>query len=225
MTAGVGRLTGIRSSWRVSWMHVTVFLVGLAAFALNLSLLNAKEATQPVAVAAIDLPAGTHIAAGDLQYTSIQAPDSLVASLVGREEAAGIEGFVLGKAIGAGDLITRSDLRPPGAPSELRAFSIALPPERAVAGALLAGDRVDVVAADDGTAVYLAGGLEVLEVTGGEGGIGLSSFSVTVAADSETILHLAAALDSSTVSLVRSTGAAPPTIWELPIAEEEAPDG
>lgn len=218
-------MTGIRSSWRVSWMHVTVVLVGLAAFALNLSLLNAKAATQPVAVAAVDLPAGRHITAADLQYTSIQAPASLVATLVGRDDAVGIEGFVLSKAIGAGDLLTRSDLRPPGAPSELRAFSIALPPERAVAGALLAGDRVDVVAADDGMAAYLAGGLEVLEVTGGEGGIGLSSFSVTVAADSETILRLAAALEASTVSLVRSTGAAPPTIWELPITEEEPTDG
>lgn len=206
-------------------MHVTVVLVGLAAFALNLSLLNAKAATQPVAVAAVDLPAGRHITAADLQYSSIQAPASLVATLVGRDDAAGIEGFVLSKAIGAGDLITRSDLRPPGAPSELRAFSIALPPERAVAGALLAGDRVDVVAADDGAAAYLAGGLEVLAVTGGEGGIGLSSFSVTVAADSETILRLAAALEASTVSLVRSTGAAPPTIWELPVVEEEAADG
>lgn len=222
MTAGVKRVARARVLPRMSWMHVTVVAVGVAAAILNLTVINAKVATQPIAVLANDLGAGSVLRADDLAYAAIQAPADVVASLVGREQAAEVEGLVVTRAMRAGELLTRDDLRPPGAPSDLRAFSIPLPPERAVAGALSPGDRVDVVVAQDGTAAFLAGGLEVILVTGGEGGIGLSSFSVTVAADAETILQVAAALESGTVSLVRSTGAAPPAVWDL--APEEDPD-
>ncbi len=222
VTAGVKRAVRARVLPRMSWMHVTVVAVGVAAAILNLTVINAKVATQPIAVLATDLGAGSVLRADDLAYAAIQAPADVVASLVGREQAAEVEGLVVTRAMSAGELLTRDDLRPPGAPSDLRAYSIPLPPERAVAGALSAGDRVDVVVAHDGTAAFLAGGLEVISVTGGEGGIGLSSFSVTVAADAETILQVAAALEYGTVSLVRSTGAAPPTVWDL--APEEDPD-
>lgn len=219
MSARVGRAVGI-GSFRVSWMHVAVVIVGLSAVALNLMVLDAKVATQPVAVAAVDLAPGSVIGASALDFAHIQAPAELVATLITQSESSTFEGLVVTRSIPAGELLSRADLRPVGAPSDLRAYAIPLPPERAVAGSLVAGDRVDVVVADDGAAAYLAAGLEVLAVTGGEGGIGLSSFSVTVAADAETILRLAAALDSGTVSLVRSTGAAPPTIWETgPVGE------
>ncbi len=225
MTAGVRRAVGLGSSLRVSWTHVAVVLVGLSAVGLNLMLLSARSTSQPVVVAASDLAAGSRLTVRDLEFSPIQASSSLLAGLIAEEQVAEIEGLVLTRAVEAGDLLTRADLRPAGAPSQLRAFAIPLPPERAVAGSLVPGDRVDVVVADDGAASYLAGGLEVLEVTGGEGGIGLSSFSVTVAADAETILRMAAALDSGTVSLVRSTGAAPPSIWELPPPDEGPGDG
>lgn len=210
MTAArVARVQGTRSRIRLSATHVAAILAGVLAAALNFLLLtNGGEAMQ-VAVLSGEVRAGSTIEPTDLEYRSVDLPAAQLAGLFAEGAADSPVGLVAAVDLAEGDLLTRGVLRAAAGPASLRSFSIAVPPERAVAGAILPGDRVDVLVADDGATTWLAADLEVLAVAGGEGGMGLSSFSVTVAADADAIGAIAAALESGEVSLVRATGAAP----------------
>jgi hypothetical protein len=82
---------------------------------------------------------------------------------------------------------------------------------RALDGELVAGDTVDVVAADarTGEARYVATGAEVLRVAGTSRGAlgGDDTMTVTLAVDPDTALTIATALHGNDLTLVRATGA------------------
>ena len=105
-------------------------------------------------------------------------------------------------------------LRPRAARGGLRAISIPVDPARAVGGRLAAGDRVDVLVADDDGVAIIVPDAEVLAVDArGRGGIGdsASPFTVTVAVDEAQSRLVAAAVVSGGLSLARTTGATPAT--------------
>jgi hypothetical protein len=85
-----------------------------------------------------------------------------------------------------------------------------VPLEHAAGGALRPGDRIDVISVSDGVARYVAVDLGVISVAeGASGSIGSSlAFHVVVAVEASDALELAEALDTGSVELVRSTGAA-----------------
>lgn len=213
-TTRVALAQGARRRIRLSSLHLAALAVGVVAATLNFLLLTSGGDPTRVAVLARDVAAGATIEVDDLEFRSVELPASQLAGLVAEASVASAVGRVAALDLRTGELLPSGALRQPAGPSALRAFSIAVPPERAVAGVLSPGDRIDVLVAEGGSASWLAVDLEVLAVAGGEGGIGLSSFSVTVAADAEEIVRVAAALEAGEVSIIRSTGAAPLSVAE-----------
>ena len=105
-------------------------------------------------------------------------------------------------------------------------MSFPIPRAHALGGALDTGDRVDILAVgqDGADAGYVMTDVEVLAVDGGRGGpLGTTDdVTLTIAVDSDGAVRLAAALERGTVTLVRSTGAAPN---EAPIDAASGPSG
>lgn len=168
------------------------------------------------AVASRDLPAGATFSPAAVQLTELRVAEEVAATVLLQEHLPRVEGWVLSQPVPAGGLVPRDALRAPSAPSRLRAMSLPIAADHAVAGAVERGDRVDVIEVRDDAAVYVATDLQVLAVdrpTPGPGGA-VGGFTLTVAVDEVTALRLARALDSSAVHVVRATGATPATTGE-----------
>ncbi len=194
---------------RLSIGHVVMIVAGLASFLMVFSILRARDEAFPIALAASQLRTGTAVAAQSFRMASVGTNDhSVLGALLGPEEVekAVAEGWVVTRTIEAGDLVRLSDFRTDAVPSNLRAMSIPIDVGHAVGGALRAGDLVDVIVVREGTAGYVATGIEVLDVAS-EGGHFPSGFSITVAVDAPTTLRLAAALRQEGLDIVRATGA------------------
>lgn len=205
-------------------MVLAFVVLAVAAY----SVLADREVSYLAAVTAQDLRAGTIVDADALEWTEVRLAEDVAATLLLRADADDVDGWVAANNVPAGQLVSRGDLRAPATDSAMRAVSIPLPPERAVAGDIAAGDRVDVIAVRDSRAEYVAVDLQVLGVSGQSDGplrsTGGGGWSVTVAVDADTALALARALDTSTVSVARSTGATPaqPTPTDSATSDEPA---
>ena len=97
----------------------------------------------------------------------------------------------------------------PGAPSGLRSMSLPIAVAHAAGGTIVAGDRVDVISVLDGSATYVATDVEVIgssDVDGGSFG-SIGDYHIVVAVDARQALDLAEAIESSSLEIIRSTGA------------------
>ena len=94
-----------------------------------------------------------------------------------------------------------------------RAMSFPIPRSRAVGGALVVGDRIDVlgVRRNSGLSSYVATDVPVLAFSSvGSGPLqGSDDASITIAVDSNGAARIASALETGSITLVRATGAAP----------------
>lgn len=206
-----GRVRRRRPGSVLAPMLVAGLLLGLASYMV----LRDQEATYRVAVPAADLRAGSVVSTDSFRLVETKVADELAAGLLHADDLARVDGWVAANSLPAGELVSRSDLRPPSAPHELRAMSVPIARERAAGGDLSRGDRVDVIAVVDGRAFYVAADLEILAVAsgGGEGALQAPGrFFVTVAVDEDTALALAQALEIGAVSVLRSTGSLPATV-------------
>lgn len=189
-----------------------MLLAGLVLAVAAYAVLRDQGVSYQVALAGEELRPGETVTADAFEWTEVDVAEEVAAGLVEASELADMEGSVAASRVGAGELVSEGDLRPASAPAQLRAMSLPVAAERAVGGELAPGDRVDVAAVVGGTSVYVASDLEVLGVSGGgtqPGALGQTGqFAVTVAVDGDTGLALARALETGTVSLLRSTGAA-----------------
>jgi hypothetical protein len=195
---------------RISLGHVIMIVAGLAAFLLVFSLLRSRDEVFLVATAVVELRAGTTVAEGDFNYASLGATDrTVLGTLLGPDQVqqAIDERWAVTRTVPAGDPIRMSDFRTDADPSDLRAMSIPIDRGHAVAGALQAGDAIDVIVVRKGIASYVATDVEVLDVVGADSQFG-GGFSVTVALDGSGSLRLASAFRDGTIDLVRATGAA-----------------
>jgi len=182
-------------------------VAGILAFLTNLALVRSGDATVAVAVAATDLVPGTSFdPAAHVRLVPLAADSELAGALVSGAHLPDLAGSVVARPVGAGEPLVRDALVAPSAPLSARAMSIPVSRETAAGGAIVAGDRVDVIVADDGAARYVLANAEVLAVPDPAGG----RFHLVVAVDAEEALAVAAALDEGTVHVVRSTGAAEP---------------
>lgn len=195
---------------RVSAAHLVMVVAGLAGVLLTLRVIATADDTRPVVVAARDLAPGTVLDAGALTTTRLAADRSVVAGLFEPDDVEELRGRVVTERVETGGLVTRAGVRAVADGAAPRAMSFAVPAARAVAGALRAGDRVDVIAVDDGVASYVMRDVEVLAVAGDEsdplGGSG-DELTITLAVEPDAALAFAAAADAGRVTLVRTTGA------------------
>jgi Flp pilus assembly protein CpaB len=200
-----------RIASRLSAGHLVMIVAGLVGMLLTLGLLRSADERVEVAVAAHDLRAGEVVTPADLRYERVKMDGDLLGTVLGRNDVAALEGAVAVETVRAGELISRTDVRPSAAPSALRAVSIPIDRARAVDGALVAGDRVDVLLAAEREVAVVVANAEVLDVRDPSGGGSLASvdeqFTVTLAVDARGSQLLAAAITDGDLLLARSTGA------------------
>jgi Flp pilus assembly protein CpaB len=195
---------------RVSRGHVLMTVVGLAAAVLAFGALRAQPGDERVAVARHEIRAGERVHGSDFRVASVSLDGAGVGSLVSADELRAVDGRIAGVTIERDELVPRRVLRPRAARGGRRAISIPVDPGRAVGGRLAAGDRVDVLVADDDGVAIIVPDAAVLAVDArGRGGIGdtASPFTVTIAVDEAQSRLVAAAVVSGGLSLARTTGA------------------
>jgi Flp pilus assembly protein CpaB len=186
-------------------------VAGILAFVTNLVVLRGRDDTQTVASAGRAIEAGVRVGPSDLRPVPLDASSEVLATLLGWDQIASIDGMVATRTIAIGQLLAVADFRAPAAGFNLRAMSIPVEPEHAVGGNLAPGDRVDVIRVVEGLAAYVVTGAEILSVASEErGGItGAVDFYVVLAVDADTALSLSEAINSGDLEVVRSTGSTP----------------
>lgn len=176
--------------------HIAPFAVGLLALILVLAVLRQRTQTVLVPVAAAAINAGEPVTGARVRMVAMHAQDSDARSgFVALADLDASQRWVASVLIRAGDPITRSEIGKASGPTGLGSMSLQVPIEHADGGAIVAGDRVDVVGQISGRADYVARGLQVLSVAsqaraGGLGG-GSGTYFVVVAVDADTALRLA----------------------------------
>jgi Flp pilus assembly protein CpaB len=197
----------------VSTGHVVMILAGALGVLLTLSVLRAADNTRPMLAAARDIPAGTVIDAHALRTTSVHVDASVQSTLFDGATLDSLRGQVAVEHIATGALLTRNAVRDATERDAPRAMSFPIPRSRAVGGALVVGDRVDVLSVHrtTGRSGYVATDVQVVAFsTRGSGPLqGSDDASVTVAIDAESAARIASALEVGTITLVRATGATP----------------
>ena len=122
---GASDATPLRSRRRVlsalSAGHLVMIVAGLLGILLTLALLRSADRRVEVAVAALDLHAGTAVDGGDVRYERVRMDGDLLDTVLRRDDVADLDGAVATETIRAGELISRTDVRPAGASSGLRA--------------------------------------------------------------------------------------------------------
>jgi Flp pilus assembly protein CpaB len=198
-----------RSGRRPSATHVLIAVVVILAFVLNLLVLQDRSATTLVALAESPLVAGSTMDPGSVRLVPVDSSFEGLDPLVSEAELSQYEGWVMTRTVPGGVLVAVDDLAAPGSAPGSRSMSLPVPIEHAAGGALVAGDRVDVISLMDGTARFIATGLEVVSVSdSGAGSIGsVTTHHVTVSVEADQALRLAEALDFGSIELLRSTGA------------------
>ena len=197
---------------RLSLGHVVMITAALLAFVLVVAVLQDRSATTTIAVAGQEILPGSTITADMVDEIEVPADSPLIGKVATLDSiSAGL--VTTGQRIAPGEPITMTALAPVSAPSGLRAMSVPIDREFAVGGDLTAGDRIDVIAVDDGTATYIATNLEVLATqrassrSGALSSTSLGGYFVVLAVDDQTALRIALAVDDGSVSILRSTGA------------------
>jgi Flp pilus assembly protein CpaB len=198
---------------RVSSGHVVMVFAGLLGALLTLSALRAADHTRPMLAAAHDIAAGTVIDGHSLRVTRVHVDNEVLATLFDASDLGALRGRIAVDRIPAGALVTRDAVHRAAAGDAPRAMSFPIPRSRAVGGALVVGDRVDVLSVlrNSGRSGYVATDVQVLAFTShGSGPLqGSDDASVTLAIASDAAARIASALETGTITLVRATGATP----------------
>ncbi len=216
---------------RLSIGHLIMLISGLLAFLLVLVVLRDRSEVVAVAVAAVDIEAGTTLSDQDITMVELgNADDALIASLLDESEVgtAISDQWVAAQTIVDGTALRETDFSPQLANTGLRAMSIEIDPGNAVNGAIGVGDRIDVITVRKGVARYVVSNAEVIAVAGTDSSISSSGFTVTIGVDGPTSLRLASALNLGDIEIVRSTGASLADLDDLynpyqPAGEEPEP--
>jgi Flp pilus assembly protein CpaB len=203
-----------RRAWhsRMSAGHAAMLVAGVLGACCTLVALRGTDRRVEVLVARTDLAPGTVVRTSDLRPVGVNADDVAMATLVRASAASALVGRVVTDRVAAGHFLAPSDVQPSGAAGARRSMSFPIDRAHALDGALVAGDRVDVVAVDTHTnaAGYVATNAEVLHVGGASGHGPLTatdSMTVTLAVDPTVALEIASALHGHDLTLVRATGA------------------
>jgi hypothetical protein len=201
----------VRRWWtRLSSAHILIFSAGALAFVANLAILRPAELPPNVAVASVDLLPGTIFdSVLHVDFVPMTTDPGVLGSLV--LDSGSFDGKIVNRRIEAGALLPRAALVEPGGLGGRRVMSLAVDPERAAGGNLVVGDFVDVIAVESGQARYVVTGLEIVALPEQRSSSFASSgrYHLVVLVDAESALELSAALDSSSIQVIRSSGSAP----------------
>ncbi len=183
---------------------VGALLITLAVLGVFAAWLSATAApTTSFVVAATALAPGDEIQRDDLELVAMDLPDGQAARVVSTADVA--VGAVALAPVEPGDPVLRSSLRAPARAPDSSGFSFELPMSRALAGDLVAGDRVDVVATEAGRTGFVATDVPVVASLADGGTV-----VVTLAlADPDAVLAIAHAVDEGTVHVARSSRRGP----------------
>jgi Flp pilus assembly protein CpaB len=188
-------------------------LAGVLGALFTLSALRAADHTRPMLAAARSIAPGTVIDSTSLRVTRVHVDRGVLATLFDESDLHALRGRVAVEQIPAGALLTRDAVRGAATGDAPRAMSFPIPRSRAVGGALVSGDRVDVLSVlrNSGRSGYVAVDVPVLAFAGrGSGPLQASDdASVTLAVASDAAARIASALETGTITLVRATGATP----------------
>jgi Flp pilus assembly protein CpaB len=192
---------------------VGAFLITAAAVGVFAAYLTTTAAPSTrFAVAARDIPPGTRITADMVALVPMDLPAAQASAAVTSPDR--VVGRVALGPVRAGDLLQGSTFLAPEAPTGTTGFTFAIPSARALAGSLVAGDRIDVVATYGDTTGFVARSVPVVRVSG-DGTNGALLVTIAVG-DPATVLDIANALDNAQVHLARTdpdvAGAGPPAV-------------
>jgi hypothetical protein len=200
----------VRRWWtRLSSAHILIFSAGALAFVANLAILRPAELPPNVAVASVDLLPGTIFDSEiHVDFVPMTTDPDILGTLV--MDNGFFDGQVVNRRIDAGALLPRAALAESEGSNGHRVMSLAVEPERAAGGNLVVGDLIDVIAVESGQARYVVTGLEIVALPEQRSGSFASStrYYLVVSVDAESALELSAAMDSSTIQVIRSTGSA-----------------
>jgi Flp pilus assembly protein CpaB len=173
-----------------------------------------------VVVATNQIRIGTTLESADLQTVEIPASTAIVQSFVPSTELDSLVGQVATRSILANEPLLRSDFRPPATSSGLRAMSISLPPSNAVGGDLSIGDLVDVLVVGEESSRFVAEQVPVLDLPA-QVSSGLAAptnaWWVTLGVEETEALEIANGVERGSIYLVRSNGARPLSVHQLPM--------
>lgn len=130
--------------WRNRRVLFGVVLLLVATVSAVL-LLRAANHTAPVYVATRDLPAGSRVVAGDVRVVEAGLPVSQRSAYLAPASRSML-GRMTVVSVAPGEFIARADLLAPGAPHSVALVDLPATAADAVQGALVPGDRVEVLA-------------------------------------------------------------------------------
>lgn len=207
------QVVAMRRSWwtRVSSVHVVILVAGALAFVANLAVLRPDTIPPLVAVSASDLLPGTVFDADvHIEWVPMETDPEVLAGLVSEGAVDSLVGTVVARPVAVGTPLTHGLFQPASGAAASRLMSVPIEVDHAAGGEIRQGDIVDVISVVDGAAVFVVTGIEVVRVPAESSGFGSGDADfLVVAVDATTALRLTEALDSSTVHVVRSTGAPP----------------
>ena len=202
---------------RLSSGSIAPIVFAVLAAGFGYEALQDRSAMTTIVVASAAIPAGMLLDAADTRLVRVHAMDAaMMPGLLIPSKVA--QGWVAAIRVQAGEPLTLSELQKPFTGAPLGQMSIAVPVQQAAGGAITPGDRVDVIASDEGGAYYVAQDLRVIVVAPtsvGSGPLGgaLTNYFVVVAVDKRVALQVATAVGAqggagagSEVEIVRSTG-------------------
>lgn len=197
---------------RLSAGHIVMIVAALLAALVNLNLLQSRDETFLVSVAAVEILPGQTISTDDFASAEIRATGEVLSRLILFDTASQYDGLIAVRPIAAGDLVAPADFQQAAAPLEQRAMSIPVDEELAVGGSINSSDLVDIISVDDGVAHYVVVGAQVLATPARDDSnfSGGGQWFVTVAVTGQEALEIASALDIGEVHVIRSTGADAP---------------
>ena len=186
-------------------------LAAVLAFAVNLVVLRSRDDTTPVAAVRTGVIAGVVVDAADIRLVEVDVDADILSSLFQANEIQQLVGMVATRQLMPGELLNRSALIPASGAEGLRAMSVPIDPAHAVGGALVPGDRIDLIHVTEAGPRYVLVGAEVLSVATPDRAAltGSTGFHVVLAVTETSALEVAAAINDGKIELVRSTGAAP----------------
>lgn len=187
-----------------------MIVAGCLAFLLTLAALRERSATIEMALLPDGLEPGAPLQASELAAFSMptdrdSAPPGLLTFDRARELTA--EGAMAAGPIAPGALLREGDFIAAGV-GNARTMAIPIDRSHAVGGLLSAGDLIDVISVEQGTARFVLVGAQILTVGRLESGPG-RTLIVTVEVDAQSSLRLARALAGGTMEIVKSTWAPP----------------
>ena len=199
-------------------------VAGLLAFLLTYAALRDDAEHLEVAVAAIDLRAGTPIETSMLRTVRMPLINSAappgVLSLADAKSAIA-EGALLVGPVPAGSLLRSADVAGQ-AVERPRAMALSIDRAHAVDGALTSGDLIDIVLVESGAARFALVGVPVAAVS--DPGVGSArTVILTVEVDAAATLRLAYAMSVGSLQVIRATGAVPAEMDSVYPAPPAAP--